>query len=131
MTTTSEKFDKAAIGISALCIVHCLLLPVGFALLPSMALLTILGDELFHLLLVALVLPTSIVALTLGCKRHKNWQVFGLAAAGLIILFFTSFFGHDYLGEALEKISTVTGASLVAASHVQNFRLCQRQTCEA
>lgn len=130
MASTSAKFDKAAIGISALCVAHCLLLPVGFALLPSMALLAILGDELFHLLLVALVLPTSIVALTLGCQRHKNWQVFGLAAAGLLILCFTAVFGHDYLGEALEKISTVMGASLVAASHVQNFRLCQHQTCE-
>jgi|TARA_B110000914_G_scaffold113948_1_gene99674 drug/metabolite transporter (DMT)-like permease len=130
MIIASVKFDKAAIGISALCIVHCLLLPVALALLPSMALLPILGDELFHTLLVALVLPASIVALTLGCKQHKNWQVLIFASAGLLMLCLTAFFGHDYLGESLEKISTIVGASLVAASHVLNFKRCQRQKCK-
>ena len=62
----SIQFDRAAIGISALCIAHCLVLPVALVLAPSVTLLTVLNDELFHKLLILLVLPTSIFALTLG-----------------------------------------------------------------
>ncbi|MFT5014796.1 MAG: hypothetical protein ACI9HA_003466 [Dinoroseobacter sp.] len=129
MTTLSTNFDKAAIGISALCLVHCLLIPIALALLPSMALLATFGDETFHLLLVALIMPTSIIALTLGCKRHRSWQVLTLGTAGLAILILTALFAHDFLGEDLEKMSTVLGALLVAASHIQNFRLCRQKEC--
>jgi hypothetical protein len=129
MTTLSTNFDKAAIGISTLCLVHCLLLPIALALLPSMALLATLSDEAFHLLLVALVMPTSIVALTLGCRRYRSWQVLALGTTGLAILILTALYAHDLLGEELEKLSTVLGALLVAASHIQNFRLCTQKEC--
>ncbi len=129
MNTLSIKFDRAAIGISALCVAHCLVLPVALVLVPSAGLLTVLSDELFHKLLILLVLPTSIFAVTLGCRKHKNVVVLGLAIAGLSTLCLTALFGHEYLGEALEKLFTVVGAILVASSHVCNFRLCQRLRC--
>ena len=105
----SLQFDRAAIGISALCIAHCLVLPVALVLAPSLTLLTVLNDEMFHKLLILLVLPTSIFALTL-CM--------------------TALFGHDYLGEELEKLFTLVGAILVALSHFFNFRLCQLKNCQ-
>ena len=126
----SIQFDRAAIGISALCIAHCLVLPVALVLAPSVTLLTVLNDELFHKLLILLVLPTSIFALTLGCRQHKNFVVAGLATAGLMTLCMTAFFGHDYLGEELEKLFTLVGAILVALSHFFNFRLCQLKNCQ-
>lgn len=129
-STTTARLDKAAIGISALCLVHCLVLPVALALIPSVALLSTLNDEMFHLALVALVLPTSLVALTLGCKRHRNWGVLTLGVAGILVLLVTAILGHDYLTEFQEKAFTVLGAILVAASHVQNFRLCRKTDCE-
>lgn len=131
MTTISTRLDKTAISISALCVVHCLLLPVGMVLLPSVTVLTVLSDELFHIMMIAVVLPTSAIALTLGCKRHKSLLVVTLGSAGLLILGFAAFFGHGLLGEAGEKVTTVIGACMVAASHWQNFRLCKKLDCSA
>ena len=130
MTAISIKFDKAAIGFSALCIAHCLLLPIGLALLPSVAIIGVLSDELFHSLLIVLIIPTSLVALSLGCRLHKSWLVFLLGAAGMSILVLTAFFAHDLLGEQFEKVATILGAMLIATSHAQNFRLCRRKECD-
>lgn len=56
-------------------------------------------------------------------REEKPYPLF--ASAGLLMLCLTAFYGHDYLGESLEKVSTIVGASLVAASHALNFKLCQ------
>lgn len=121
--------DKTAIGLSAICVVHCLALPLALVLLPSIAALPV-GEESFHKVLIYLVLPTSLIALTFGCKKHEQWRVLGFGFSGLIVLLFTAFFGHDLLGHDLEKLVTVFGASLVATGHVLNFRHCQTQECE-
>lgn len=131
MTFLTVKLDKTAIGLSALCIVHCLLLPVSLTILPSIAILSTLSDEVFHVLLIALVLPTSMVALLLGCKRHKSSAIFALGIGGLMTLGFTAVFGHDVLGEQMEKVATVIGALMVAGAHIQNFRLCRQTDCES
>jgi hypothetical protein len=129
MNTLQTNFDKVAIGFSALCLVHCLLLPVAVVLLPTVGLLSFLSDEIFHLAMVALVLPVSAVALTLGCKQHRDWLVIGLGVLGLSVLVLTAVFAHDYLGKELEVVFTVVGALIVAACHIQNYRLCQAIDC--
>ena len=129
MNTLQTNFDKVAIGFSALCLVHCLLLPVAVVLLPTVGLLSFLSDEIFHLAMVALVLPISAVALTLGCKQHRDWLVIGLGALGLSVLVLTAVFAHDHLGQELEVVFTVVGAVMVAACHIQNYRLCQARDC--
>jgi len=52
--------DKSAIGLSLLCVAHCLVLPTVAVLLPAM-LATPLGGEIFHkLLLVGVGLSVTI-----------------------------------------------------------------------
>lgn len=123
--------DKAAIGLSMLCAIHCLAVPVLVALLPAAASLG-LDDERFHLWLVIVVLPVSAVALTLGCRKHRSKTVLFIGLAGLAVLCLASALGHDALGEAGEKMLTLTGAALIAVSHVKNFALCRVETdCES
>ena len=128
-TTRALLLDKTAIGLSAFCALHCLLLPVGLALLPSLATLPF-GDESFHQGLIFLVLPTSFLALTLGCRRHRRWSVFAIGALGISILFITALFGHDLMGEFGEKTATLTGSSLVVVGHLMNFRQCREIDCQ-
>jgi len=125
----SRRLDQVAIALSGACVVHCLLGPLLAILGP--ALLTSMGvpDEVFHVLLLALVLPTSAGALALGCRRHRDATVVALGAAGLATLGFAALAGHDALGEAGERLVTVSGALLVAAAHVRNFQLCRRDRC--
>lgn len=124
---TSTRLDQAAIGLSALCVLHCLALPVLLVLVPSLATLPV-ADEHFHEMLVYVVLPTSLIALFLGCRQHRRVNVLGWGLVGVAILVFAAVFGHD-VGELFEKSLTVLGAVLVAIGHTLNFRQCRQADC--
>ena len=129
MMNIQAKMDKAAIGLSVICTIHCLLLPVAITVLPVL-IATPLGDEAFHQFLLIGVLPASILALTLGCKKHKKWDNALLGGIGLSALVFAAFFGHDLVGELGEKLITVLGAGLICVSHLRNYKLCNLNQCE-
>lgn len=125
--TVQPRLDKLAISISSLCIVHCLLLPIGIVLIPSLG-LQMLEDEAFHQMLVVAVLLTSCSALFMGCRRHKVWRVLGWGMSGLLLLVGAVLFGHDF-GELFEKGLTLVGSLFVIVGHVQNYRLCKQLEC--
>ncbi len=129
MNTTQAATDKFAIGLSLGCAIHCLALPGLLALLPSMTALQ-LDNEVFHFWMLVAVIPTSIYALTLGCKQHKRYRLPILGVIGLGLLVAALALGEDRIGEAGEKIMTVIGASLVAIGHWFNYRLCHAQKHE-
>ena len=117
--------DKFAIGLSLICAIHCLALPLLLIILPSMIALQ-LDNEVFHTLIIITVLPVSIFALTLGYKQHKSNWLLMLGLTGLLLLVIAVILGEETTGEFGEKLLTVLGASLVAAGHLWNFRLCQQ-----
>ena len=55
-TTPKPLADKTAMGLSSLCMLHCLALPALLAIYPS-ALAVALTDELFHTAMVFLAIP--------------------------------------------------------------------------
>ena len=122
-----QRLDKLAISISSLCIVHCLLLPIGIVLIPSIGLQT-LADEAFHQMLIVAVLLTSCSALFMGCRQHKVWRVLAWGVSGLFLLIAAVLFGHDF-GELFEKGLTLIGSLFVIIGHVQNYRLCKQLAC--
>lgn len=125
MNSATRRMDKAAIGLSLVCTVHCLLLPVLLVMLPTLG-GTALGDERFHQWLLFAVLPLSIFALSIGCHRHKQKVILLLGLLGMAALTFAALLGHELLGEIGEKVVSVLGASLIALGHWGNHRLCQR-----
>lgn len=120
--------DKTAIGLSLVCSVHCLLLPVAMATLPALT-ASSLEDEWFHRALLVAVLPTSMIALTMGCRKHRHWRVAVLGLAGLVVLTATAYFGHEVLGETGEKLATLSAAALIAFGHFKNHALCRKSRC--
>ncbi len=128
MKLVSTSIDKAAIGLSLVCAVHCLLLPVALVILPTLTASTF-GDERFHQWMLMAVLPTSLLALTMGCRRHRNTSVMAMGLPGLAILTLAAFLGHDWLGESGEKIASLLGASLIALGHFRNHSLCKKIHC--
>jgi cytochrome c biogenesis factor len=128
--TVQRPFDRLAIALSGLCVVHCLLTPVALVLFPVLA-ATSVADDHFHMLLLGLVLPASLVALVLGCRRHKDHLVISLGGIGLVLLMFTAIGGHAVLGERGERWSTVLGSVTLALGHLRNHYLCRRNACDA
>ncbi len=121
--------DRSAIGLSTLCILHCLALPIALVMAPSVSAFWF-AEEQFHTMLLYVVLPTSVIALTLGCKQHKSRTTLMWGFAGLFILISAAALGHDWIGEAGEKLFTFIGAIMVMVSHVLNFRMCRSDQCE-
>lgn len=128
--TTPAILDKGAITLSLVCAIHCLALPLLAVLSPA-AMGYFITDEAFHTWLAFIVIPFSLVALTMGCRHHKSKTIALFGLSGMLILLLTALFGHDVLGESGEKIATVVGAALIALAHFRNYRLCQEhQNCK-
>ena len=77
--------DKFSITLSVVCAFHCLILPIIISLAPTLAALN-LDDERFHFWMVVAVLPISVYGLSLGCKKHKRYQLLILGFVGLSLL---------------------------------------------
>lgn len=117
--------DAAAISLSFLCAVHCLVLPLILALLPSMA--SSLTDEHFHRWMVIIVVPISIFSLVMGWRRHRRYFAIVTASAGLLLLIFTGYLGGAIISGYWEENLTILAAIIIAIGHFCNFRFCQRQ----
>lgn len=125
MNLNTQIVDKFAIVISSLCIAHCLVFPVLIILAPSLITLG-LTSESFHFWMIVAVIPSSIYALALGCKKHAKFSIFIVGTLGLTCLLLAFFFGHDLLGDIGEKSLTLIGALLITYSHIMNFKLCHQ-----
>lgn len=110
---------------------HCLLAPIILTLLPILSIGVLVEDLVFHQLMLWIVVPTSVVALFLGCKKHRLWQIALSGALGIGILFLVAFLGHDYLSIATEKVATTIGGLILALSHYLNYRACQSIKCDS
>ncbi|MBQ4862526.1 MerC domain-containing protein [Pseudoalteromonas sp. MMG013] len=128
MKYTQKRMDQTAIGISMLCIAHCIFLPLLLVLVPSVG-LGFLANETVHQYLVCGALVISFVALSIGCKRHNAWHVLIVGLTGLSCLVFAVVFGHDVLGEMMERVVTLIGSGLIIACHIRNYRLCAKVPC--
>ena len=124
MRSIQALTDQTSIGLSLVCAIHCLFVPVLLVALPSLASLP-LESEMFHVWMVVAVLPISMFALTLGCKKHKRYKIFFLGALGLISLI-SALLLESLVGEIGEKLLTLLGAGLIAWGHFTNFKLCQQ-----
>lgn len=120
--------DKTAMSLSLLCTLHCLALPVLLVAVPSLVALQ-LQDEAFHYGMLIAVIPISLIALGLGCKKHRNYRVATLGITGLILMIAAVLVGHDLAGELGEKGLTVLGAAMIALAHWNNHQLCKRSCC--
>ena len=125
MKLIQSTADKFAIGLSLMCTVHCFATPVILALLPSFAVLQINGEQ-FHLWVLAAVLPTSLLALSLGCKKHKRTRYMACGVVGLAFLIIAVLLGY----EEAEKALTLIGSAFIALAHWFNYQQCFKKNNE-
>jgi len=127
--SVENKLDTVAIFLSATCMLHCLAIPILITLFP-IAQSSLLDEQTFHLILLVFILPTSLIALTIGCRKHKDLLTMVLGGIGLSILTLMGLFGHDLLSLLGERIVTTFGGLVLAAAHFQNFRICRADNCK-
>ena len=113
MSTTPSRaaaIDAPAIAFSGLCFIHCLILPVLSASLPSLGVLA--EAEWLHKAFVFAALPFSLIALA---SKQTSAIAGGLIVVGFSLLVAGAFVEalHHY-----ETLLTVTGAIVLASGHV-------------
>lgn len=121
--------DRLGISLSTVCLAHCLAIPVLLTLMP-MTQLGWLSEELFHDILLTIILPTSVIALGLGCHRHRQWQIFLMGFVGLGLLISLAVMPHDSLSLMTERAVTVVAGCLLVIAHYMNFSRCQHLDCD-
>ncbi len=123
------SLDKLAVLLSGVCLVHCLLAPVLLTLLPILSLSALAEELVFHQLMLWLILPTSAIALFIGCRRHRNSSILLSGLLGMSVLILVAVWGHSNLAPIQEKLATSLGGLILALSHYLNYRTCQSISC--
>jgi hypothetical protein len=111
--------ERAAVGASALCLIHCAGLPLLLAALPALSSL-IAVPESFHVWVLAFAVPTSALALFTGRHHHRQVYPLMIGAVGLMLLAFGALL---LLGGRWETPVTIMGSLCLAFAHIANWRL--------
>tara|TARA_B100000941_G_scaffold252297_1_gene199332 strand:- start:43 stop:432 length:390 start_codon:yes stop_codon:yes gene_type:complete len=122
-----KLFDTIGLTISGTCVMHCLFAPVTLILLPVFG-LTVSQEEVLHEIFLYLIVPSAIIAITMGCKKHKDYSVAALASIGIILLVY-AVITHDTNTEQTVEVLTLFGSAFVVISHLRNFSLCRQNNC--
>ncbi len=112
-----RQWDISAVVLSVLCTVHCLAAPILISVSPMF------GSEVFHVLLLVLVIPVSLVALPAGYKRHGNRVPLIVGVLGMALMTFAVVLGPETLGIWGERAVTMVGAVILGISHFHNLKL--------
>jgi len=121
----SKYFDRVAIALSTICIVHCLAMPFVIALLPVTA-FALGGDGHFHSLMLWFVVPTSVLGFGLGFRVHRRAEIVALGAVAIATLAAAALWGHSAWDPSVEVVVNVAASIALAAAHWRNFREVRR-----
>lgn len=119
--TEAIVVDKAAIGVSLLCVVHCLSIPFILAFGPALN-LWIWGSEGFHLALLTVVIPLSLVAFGLGYRFHHNRKMLLPGILGLVIVTSAAIAEMFWIGPVTAAVITTSGGALLIFAHWLNLK---------
>ncbi|CAA6808343.1 MAG: Unknown protein [uncultured Campylobacterales bacterium] len=138
--SNNALLDSLAIGMSVICAIHCLLTPLLVTLSPLLA-TTFWINENFHLWMILLVIPTTSIAIFLGCRKHKDRWVVILSFTGLLILVSVALFEWFTFsnveihcsscagGIKNSTILNIFGAICITLAHTRNYILCRKSSC--
>jgi len=112
----SSLLDRLAIGLSGLCLLHCM---AGFLLLSLFALTGDWLDHRVHVVGLALAMPLAAMALWRGWRQHGRPEIGLLGVLGLLVMMASLVVVH---GEFVEMLVSMAGVLLLAVAHWRNLR---------
>ena len=119
--------DIAGVFASTLCMVHCLLLPIIFALLPVFA-RPLMEHDWLHVGLAGFVLTFCLMAYVPGFLRHHDKRLLLIGAVGLTLVFFATFVARQW-GEIAEISILTAGNTVLVFGHLLNRKLLSHSRC--
>lgn len=116
-TRTQNALDLSGVGLSCLCLLHCMALPLLAVSVPVLAVFS--EAEWIHKAFVLMAVPVALLAIfTVQPARNKP-SIIALMFAGVSLLFAGAFVEalHDY-----ETTLTVIGALCLGSAHIWRWR---------
>lgn len=113
-----QRFDTLAIGLSGLCVVHCIATSVLIALASTAG--GLLVNPLFHEVGLTVAIGLGIFALGRGIVTHGYMIPAVVGSAGLGTMAGAISLPHD--GSGLETVWTLVGVAILALGHDLNRR---------
>ena len=114
MSVRLDRLDRIAIGLSGLCMVHCLATAVVLGLLASAG--GVLGAHWIHEVGLTLAMALGAVALGRGVLTHGFLMPWAVGWLGLGVMAGALTMPHD----GTEAMFTVVGVALLALGHQLN-----------
>lgn len=131
-------FDRVGATGSLVCAIHCALLPLLIAALPSLGVALWLGDG-FEAGFVLFASLFGLSVLVWGYRRHHAVRALGLLLPGLAALWLAILYAPLHHSALPHAVVMTGGGVLVGLAHLQNLRLnhghvhadsCAHRGCE-
>ncbi|URD61758.1 MerC domain-containing protein [Sphingomonas sp. KRR8] len=113
---STHRFDRLAIGLSGLCVVHCVATTVLVAMLSAAG--GILGSELVHEVGLTIAMGIGAFALYRGILEHGFMMPSAVGGLGLGVMAGALTLPHD----GTEAAATIVGVLILALGHDLNRR---------
>ena len=114
LPTVSDRLDRIAMGLSGLCVVHCVATTVLLALVASAG--GMLGQPIIHEVGLTLAMIIGAVALGRGVVEHGFILPAAVGSVGLAIMAAALTLPHD----GSEAAATICGVLVLALGHRLN-----------
>ena len=121
-THRRRLFDRLGATGSLVCALHCALLPLLIAALPSLGVALWLGDG-FERGFVVFATLLGVFSLVWGYRRHRAVRALGLLLPGLAALWLAVLYAPLHQALVPHAIAMTLGGTLVGLAHVVNLRL--------
>ena len=114
LTLTTPRLDRIAIGLSGLCLVHCVATAVALALVSAVG--GFLGAPIIHEVGLTLAILLGAFALVRGVLDHGYMMPSAIGGLGLGVMAGALSMPHD----GTEALYTIVGVGIVALGHRLN-----------
>jgi hypothetical protein len=121
-TATRRLLDRIGATGSIVCALHCALLPVVIAVLPSLGIAAWLGDG-FEQAFVLFATLLGLFSVVWGYRRHGAVRALGLLLPGLAVLWAGILYAPLHHALVPHAVAMTLGGTLVGLAHVANLRL--------
>jgi hypothetical protein len=117
-----STLDRLGATGSLLCAVHCAVLPVVLALVPSLGIAAWFGEN-FEQAFAVFATGLGLMTMVWGYRRHRDVRALSLLLPGLAILWFGVLFEPLDAWPFAHGLVMATGGALVGFAHIANLRL--------
>ena len=115
-------FDRFGATGSLLCALHCALLPLLIALLPSLGVSAWLGEG-FEQVFVLFATLFGLAVLAWSYRRHRAMRALALLVPGLAVLWVGVLYAPLHHSVVPHAVAMTFGGTLVGLAHLANLRL--------